>query len=106
MGIKLFAQGVLVVGLSDLTTDQGAGLPCPGLRAPGGDVITHINGTQVSSIEAVQAMLQELQGQAMTLTITRNDVSQEITAHAAQSSDDGQYKLGPGSGTPWRASAP
>ncbi len=30
----------------------------------------------------------------MTLTITRNDVSQEITAHAAQSSDDGQYKLG------------
>ena len=91
-----------------LTSPPTRGWPPParacGLQA--GDVITHINGTQVSSIEAVQAMLQELQGQAMTLTITRNDVSQEITAHAAQSSDDGQYKLGPGSGTLWRASAP
>ncbi len=94
VGIKLFAQGVLVVGLSDLTTDQGLASPARACGLQAGDVITHINGTQVSSIEAVQAMLQELQGQAMTLTITRNDVSQEITAHAAQSSDDGQYKLG------------
>ena len=83
-----------MVGLSDLTTDQGLASPARACGLQAGDVITHINGTQVSSIEAVQAMLQELQGQAMTLTITRNDVSQEVTAHAAQSSDDGQYKLG------------
>ena len=66
VGIKLFAQGVLVVGLSDLTTDQGLASPARACGLQAGDVITHINGTQVSSIEAVQAMLQELQGQAMT----------------------------------------
>lgn len=94
VGIKLFAQGVLVVGLSDLTTDQGLASPAQACGLQPGDVITHINGTPVSSIEEVQAMLQELHGQEMTLTITRNDVSQAVTAHAAQCSDDGQYKLG------------
>ena len=94
VGIKLFSDGVLVVGLSPVETEDGLHSPGKECGLKTGDVITHINGTQVSSIEAVQPMLQELQGQAMTLTITRNDVSQEITAHAAQSSDDGQYKLG------------
>ncbi len=52
-----------MVGLSDLTTDQG--LASPPARACGlqaGDVITHINGTQVSSIEAVQAMPKSSKG--------------------------------------------
>ena len=42
VGIKLFAQGVLVVGLSDITTTRDWPLP-PGLRLQEGDVITHIN---------------------------------------------------------------
>lgn len=63
VGIKLFAQGVLVVGLSDITTDQGLASPARACGLQEGDVITHINDAQVSSIEEVQTILQDLEGQ-------------------------------------------
>lgn len=94
VGIKLFAQGVLVVGLSDLTTDQGLSSPAQACGLQPGDVITHINGTQVGSIEQVQDLLQDLQGQEMALAVTRDEATQTLTARAARCSDDGQYKLG------------
>lgn len=94
VGIKLFAQGVLVVGLSDITTDQGLASPARACGLQEGDVITHINGAQVDSIEEVQTILQELAGQEMTLTVVREEQSQEVTTRAAQCSADGAYKLG------------
>ncbi|MFR4757061.1 MAG: PDZ domain-containing protein [Evtepia gabavorous] len=61
VGIKLFAQGVLVVGLSDITTDQGLASPARACGLQEGDVITHINSAQVSSIEEVQTILRDLE---------------------------------------------
>lgn len=92
--IKLFAQGVLVVGLSDITTDQGLASPARACGLQEGDVITHINDAQVSSIEEVQTILQDLEGQEMELTVLRDEESQEVTTRAAQCSTDGAYKLG------------
>ena len=93
VGIKLFAQGVLVVGLSDITTDQGLASPARACGLQEGDVITHINDAQVSSIEEVQTILQDLEGQEMELTVLRDEESQEVTTRAAQCSTDGAYKL-------------
>ncbi|MFR1233500.1 MAG: SpoIVB peptidase [Evtepia gabavorous] len=94
MGIKLFAQGVLVVGLSDITTDQGLASPARACGLQEGDVITHINDAQVSSIEEVQTILQDLEGQEMELTVLRDEESQEVTTRAAQCSTGGACKLG------------
>lgn len=94
VGIKLFAQGVLVVGLSDITTDQGLASPARACGLQEGDVITHINDAQVSSIEEVQTILQDLEGQEMELTVLRDEESQEVTTRAAQCSTDVAYKLG------------
>lgn len=94
VGIKLFAQGVLVVGLSDITTDQGLASPARACGLQEGDVITHINDAQVSSIEEVQTILQDLEGQEMELTVLRDEESQEVTTRAVQCSTDGAYKLG------------
>ena len=82
VGIKLFAQGVLVVGLSDITTDQGLASPARACGLQEGDVITHINDAQVSSIEEVQTILQDLEGQEMELTVLRDEESQEVTTRA------------------------
>ena len=94
VGIKLFAQGVLVVGLSDITTDQGVTSPARACGLQKGDVITHINQTKVNDIETVQALLQELDGQPMELTVLREEQSQTMTTRAARCSADGGYKLG------------
>ena len=103
VGIKLFAQGVLVVGLSDITTDQGLASPARACGLQEGDVITHINDAQVSSIEEVQTILQDLEGQEMELTVLRDEESQEVTTRAAPTAPT-SWALG--FGTPWPASAP
>ena len=50
VGIKLFSDGVVVTGLSDVESSGGTVSPgrTGGLRA--GDVITHINGQEVNTI--------------------------------------------------------
>jgi stage IV sporulation protein B len=94
VGIKLFSQGVLVVGLTDVTTAQGPASPAKTCGLQEGDVITHIDGAQVSSIEEVQTILQTAQGQELELQVLRDESSQELTTRAVQCSADGAYKLG------------
>ena len=44
VGIKLFSDGVLVVGLSAVETDSGPSSPGRTCGLKAGDIITHING--------------------------------------------------------------
>ena len=94
VGIKLFSQGVLIVGLSDISTNQGLASPAKACGLQEGDVITHINEEKVDSIEEVQTILQELDGQEMELSVLRDEKNLEMTTKAAQCSTDGAYKLG------------
>lgn len=94
VGIKLFAQGVLVVGLSDITTQEGPVSPARACGLQAGDVITHINDDPVNSIEQVQTVLQDLEGDEMELTVLRDETSRDMTTRAVQCSADGAYKLG------------
>ena len=93
VGIKLFSDGVLVVGLSPVETAQGA--CCPGrdcgLRA--GDVITHINGSEVDTVEEIQAVVKEQEGAALTIQALRDQHSVQLTASAAEN-QRGDYQLG------------
>lgn len=94
VGIKLFSEGVLVVGLSDVSTSQGPVSPARTCGLREGDVITSINRTQVNSIEQVQAVLQQTQEQALNMEVKRGETREELTAQAVQCSTDGAYKLG------------
>ena len=92
VGIKLFSDGVLVVGLSDV---QGAQTRSPardmGLKV--GDVITHVNGKEVDTIEQVQTAIQTLAGRPMTLKVTRQDKQLQLNGSAA-CTGQGSYQLG------------
>ena len=92
VGIKLFSQGVLVVGLSD-GTNQGHPSPAKACGLEEGDIITHMNGTPVSSIEQVQAVLRQLNDPALTLTVLRADQTLSISTQAVRGSG-GVWQLG------------
>ena len=94
VGVALHTQGVLVVGLSDITTQEGPVSPARACGLQAGDVITHINDDPVNSIEQVQTVLQDLEGDEMELTVLRDESSRDMTTHAVQCSADGAYKLG------------
>ena len=73
VGIKLFADGVLVVALADGPTPARA---C-GLRQ--GDIITAINGVSVTTMEQLNRVKNQFTaGQTITLTIYHGGVSSDV----------------------------
>lgn len=94
VGIKLFSDGVVVVGTSEIATDQGNVNPAKACGLKEGDIITHINSTEVDSIEEVSALLQALEGEPMSIRAIRSDKQVQLTAQAALCSADSTYKLG------------
>ena len=93
VGIKLFSDGVVVTGLSEVSTQGGPLSPGRegGLRA--GDVITRIDGQEVNTIEEVQALLAQLTGQPITLQVRREGQDIQLTVQPVQN-QDGIYQLG------------
>ena len=94
VGIKLFSDGVVVVGTSDIATEEGSVNPAKACGLKEGDIITHINSTEVDTIEEVSALLQELEGETMSIRAIRDDKQVQLTATAALCASDGAYKLG------------
>lgn len=94
VGIKLFSDGVLVVGLSPIDTADGEAQPAKSCGLKEGDIITHINRQEVDTIEEVQAVLAQSDGEAMSIRALRGDTPVELTAKAVQCGTDGSYKLG------------
>ena len=94
VGIKLFSDGVMVVGFSEVVSDQGRSIPARDCGLKEGDIITHIIQEEVDTIEDVQNVLQEVGGASMSIRALREEEPMQFTAHAVQCSSDGQYKLG------------
>lgn len=93
VGIKLFSDGVLVVGLSQVETPDGA--CCPGRECglKEGDLITHINGSEVDTIEQVQSAVSQGEGDALTIQAMRGSRQLQLTAEAV-ANEQGVYQLG------------
>ena len=71
VGIKLFSDGVLVVGLSPVETEGGASYPGRDCGLKTGDVITHINGGEVDTIEEVQALVAQSEDEPLIIQAVR-----------------------------------
>ena len=94
VGIKLFSDGVMVVGFSEVATEAGASVPARDCGLKEGDIITHINSAEVDTIEQVQEVLQQVGGDKMSIRACRGEKQVQVTAQAVQCCTDGQYKLG------------
>ena len=93
VGIKLFSDGVLVVGLSPVETDEGEAYPGRDCGLKAGDVITHINGGEVDTIEEVQALVAQSEDEPLTIQAVRGQRQLQLTAAAAENSR-GVWQLG------------
>jgi stage IV sporulation protein B len=93
VGIKLYCDGVLVVGLSGVETAGGKQSPGKACGLKTGDVITHINGSEVDTIEQVQQLLAQAEGETLTIRACRGDRSVQLTAKPVEN-EDGVSQLG------------
>lgn len=91
VGIKLFSDGVVVIGLAEVETASGTLTPGADCGLQVGDVIEEANGTEVASSEQFAQLLQE--GGGLELSVSRG--GEEVTLDAKPVlAEDGTYRLG------------
>ncbi|MEG1720544.1 MAG: SpoIVB peptidase [Pseudoflavonifractor sp.] len=93
VGIKLFSDGVLVVGFSEVPAASGTCAPAKACGLREGDIITHINSEEVDTIEQVQDILQTSGDEALSIRAMRGEKQVDLTTRAVCGAD-GSYKLG------------
>ncbi len=93
-GIKMFTDGVIVVGMSDVDTSGGLLNPAKQCGIQIGDIVTSINGQEISSNEQIGALVQASRGRELEVSIQRRDESFTARLAPVLSVIDGQFKAG------------
>lgn len=93
-GIKLYTDGVIIVGIRDVETDKGKCNPAKKAGLEKGDIIIEINGKKVYSADSVTDILNDNNGKDYKITVKRNGNYKEFLLKPAYSSSQGCYKVG------------
>ncbi len=94
IGVRLYTKGTLVVGLSDVVSQDGsADSPAQqaGIRA--GDVILAVNGTEVESSDHLSALINQSEG-SVRLLVSSGGTEKTVTVHPRTDVQDGMRRIG------------
>ena len=93
-GVKLSLRGVIVIGISEIQTDNGTQCPAKKAGIHPKDIITHINQSEITDVNQLTQIVESSQGNSLNFTLLRND--KEYTAQITPIKDvnDGKYKVG------------
>lgn len=91
-GIRLYSDGAMVVGLTELETQDGACSPSfeAGLRQ--GDIITAVDGSRITENGQIVSLLAAAGGNAVSVDFTRNGKTYHTTLSPVQV--NGTWKAG------------
>lgn len=93
-GIKIYTEGVLVVGFSDIDTDDKDKNPAKTAGLKEGDFIVSLNGINVYTNEEVANIIKNSNGERIVANIIRNSKSKTISFFPAKSRSSGIYRAG------------
>ncbi|WP_312644574.1 SpoIVB peptidase [Hydrogenoanaerobacterium sp.] len=93
-GIKMFTEGVMVVGLSDLDTEAGSINPAKEAGIRIGDVMTRIDGKEVYSNEQVGEIVEKSGGKPLKVSLKRKNTPMTLTLVPCKSNVSDGYKAG------------
>ena len=93
-GIKLFTQGVMVVGMSDVDTANGPKNPAYDAGVRKGDIILTIDGKTVNDNDDVAQAFSAASGSPVTLDVRRNGSNFEVKVKPLLSVSENAYKAG------------
>ena len=93
-GIKLYTDGVLVSGFSEVKTDAGTENPAKDAGLKIGDFIVSLNEIKVYSNEEVSNIIKNSEGGLITAKIKQNGKYKIISFYPVKSKTDGIYRAG------------
>lgn len=92
-GIKMFTEGVIVVGLSDIASAGTSQNPAKQAGIKVGDIILSMNGKKVQTNEDVGEMVASSAGRAVKVALNRAGETMVCALYPVKS-DDGVYRAG------------
>lgn len=93
-GIKLYTEGVMVVGMSEIETAEGNCRPAADAGIEISDIITEIDGIPVRTNEEVSALIGRAGGKSLIFQLVRQGEQKTVTFQPALCKTDNQYKAG------------
>ena len=94
VGIKLYTNGVMVVGMSSIEGEDGnIYKPYQELEIQEGDFITHINGIEITSTNKLIEEINNSSGQEIELTFNHKEETKTVNIRPVKNKDK-KYKLG------------
>ena len=93
-GAKLFTDGLIVVGFSDVDCTGGSPHPASDAGIQVKDIIVKINGTPVGTTENMSRLVSASEGRPITVTVRRNDTEFNVSVTPSWSNSDQVYKTG------------
>lgn len=93
-GIKMFTNGVMVVGVADIESAGKMINPAAVAGIKVGDIITAINGEPVTQNRQVAEKMEDSAGKTVELTVKRNEETITASLTPILSDADGSYKGG------------
>ena len=93
-GIKMFSDGVMVVGFSDIETGKGSFCPAKAAGLEAGDVIVRLDGVKVQSNTDVEKHIAARGSGEVTVTYLRDNIEYTAKLTAVTDSTTGSYRTG------------
>ncbi|HCB65699.1 MAG TPA: SpoIVB peptidase [Ruminococcaceae bacterium] len=93
-GIKMFTDGVLVVGMSNLETDMGSANPAKDAGLEIGDILCTLDGQKVTSNEDVSRIVSSSGGRQIACTYRRDGEYRSTFLTPLQSRAGTTYRIG------------
>ena len=93
-GLKMFTEGVMVVGMSDIQVNGQTVNPAKQAGIATGDIILSIGGKEVSSNEDVAAAFSGSGGNPVTVELRRKNTKMKVKLTPVKSEEDDTYKAG------------
>jgi len=93
-GVRFFTKGVLVVGVTEVVSQNGSHFPAKDAGICAKDVITKINGKEVNTVNDVSSMIENSGGKELSLTIVRDGNTMQLQLNPVPSKPEGIYRAG------------
>lgn len=93
-GIKMFTDGLMVVGMSDVPTAEGRKNPSRSAGVEVGDILKTFNGVSLATNEQLAELMQENGDAPIYLEVKRGNSSFATEVRPVRSTGDDQYRLG------------
>ena len=93
LGIRMTTDGVMVAGVSEIETENGAVSPAADAGILKGDIITRLGSAEIDTAEDFKAAASALSGEKISVTVDRQGSIRQFNVQPARGSD-GCWKLG------------